>query len=115
MGIRNPLHAGFLGVRKGTHKSSMTGAVGHLKCPKEGCAKPDGHAPKTHGTQRDVRLKAAASRQAVVLGRFTMPHSPRVVNPKPHDQFGRRVVSRRLRLAYEEMGRELARQRPGKS
>lgn len=115
MGIRNPNNPGFIGVRRGARKPSSLGAVAQMKCPKKGCDKPDGHAPKTHGTQRQVRLDAMAQRGRVVLGRFEMPHSPRVINPRPHDQFGRRVVSRRLRLAYEEMGRELARQRPGKT
>lgn len=115
MGIADPRHLGFLGIRRHASPPSTVGGRPIQACPKKGCPKPDGHAPKTHGTQRQVRLDAMAQRGRVVLGRFEMPHSPRVINPRPHDQFGRRVVSRRLRLAYEEMGRELARQRPGKT
>lgn len=103
MGIRNPNNPGFIGVRRGARKPSSLGAVAQMKCPKKGCDKPDGHAPKTHGTQRDIRAAAMAQRGSVALGRFDMPHSPRVVNALPHDQYGRRVISARLRKAYADL------------
>ena len=70
--------------------------VNKKKCPKKGCYKNDGHAPKTHGTQADVMAERQARRN-----RPTVSYQ-RSVSPKasPANREGRRES-----VALRQLGR----------
>lgn len=69
------------------------------KCPAKGCYLGDGHDEGVHGTRAELAAKQRASRGRVTTS-YRQLGAPRAFNPRPHDQFGRRVVSKRLRKAY---------------